>query len=289
MKRVLKIDEWFHPDGFPITVEKREPQESFGAHAHEFTELVIVTGGSGLHVSGPDAWDLAAGDVFVIGGRSEHEYRDLDELRLVNILFQPNRLKMGLMDLPSVAGYHALFTLEPSRRNRPPAAGRLRLSAKDLAHVTVLTDRLEMELKQREPGFGFMATAVFMQIVGQLSRSYGSSPSPDNKALLRVGEAISHLERNIHRTVNLDELASIATMSPRSFLRVFQSATGTSPLAWTIGRRIHRSCHLLRHTDRRITEIAFDVGFNDSNYFTRQFRKVTGLSPRAYRLRHAEA
>jgi len=34
-----------------------------------------------------------------------------------------------------------------------------------------------------------------------------------------------------------------------------------------------------------VTEIAFDVGFNDSNYFTRQFRKVTGLSPRDYRLR----
>ena len=34
-----------------------------------------------------------------------------------------------------------------------------------------------------------------------------------------------------------------------------------------------------------LTEIAFDVGFNDSNYFTRQFRKATGLSPRDYRLR----
>ncbi|RYD18247.1 MAG: AraC family transcriptional regulator, partial [Verrucomicrobiaceae bacterium] len=52
MRRVLKIDEWFHPDGFPISVERRDPQEHFEAHAHEFSELVIVTGGKCLHVTG---------------------------------------------------------------------------------------------------------------------------------------------------------------------------------------------------------------------------------------------
>ena len=74
-------------------------------------------------------------------------------------------------------------------------------------------------------------------------------------------------------------------MSPRSFLRVFRSATGTSPLAWMLGQRINRACMLLRQTDKPVTEIAFDVGFNDSNYFTRQFRKATGFSPREYRKR----
>jgi AraC-like DNA-binding protein len=51
------------------------------------------------------------------------------------------------------------------------------------------------------------------------------------------------------------------------------------------GQRINRACSLLRHTDKQITEIAFEVGFNDSNYFTRQFRKTTGLAPRDYRMR----
>ena len=285
MKRVLKIDEWFHPDGFPISVERRDPQEDFEPHAHEFAELVIVTGGKCLHVTGNESWELAAGDVFVIAGLREHEYRDLVDLRLVNILYQPNPLKLRLLDLPSVAGYHALFTLEPSRNIRQPTKGRLHLAAKELAHVIEFADRLDTELKAREPGFGFMATATFMQIIGFLSRCYGRNPSPDGRALLRIGEAMSHLERNIHREVDLDELAAIAHMSKRSFLRVFQSATGTSPLAWVIEKRIVRARHLLRQTDRRVTEIAFDVGFNDSNYFTRQFRKATGISPREYRQR----
>jgi AraC-like DNA-binding protein len=285
VKRILKINDWFHPDGFPISVERREPQELFEPHAHEFAELVIVTGGRCLHVSGQDSWEMTAGDVFVIAGPWEHEYRDLEDLRLVNILYQPSQLQMGLMDLPSVAGYHALFTLEPSRRTRQLTKSRLHLNGKEMAQIGELVDRLELELKTREPGFGFMATVTFMQIIGQLSRWYGSSPSPDGRALLRIGEALSHLERNIHRDVNLEKLAGIAQMSQRSFLRVFLSATGTSPLAWVISQRINRACQLLRTTDRRVTEIAFDVGFNDSNYFTRQFRKVTGVSPRNYRLK----
>lgn len=285
VKRILKVDEWFHPDGFPISVERRDPQPAFEPHAHEFAELVIVTGGKCLHVTGNDSWELTAGDVFVIAGPREHEYRELVDLRLVNILYQPNQLKMGLLDLPSVAGYHALFTLEPSWRSRQPAKGRLHLGGKEMTQLIELVERLEIELKTREPGFGFMATANFMQIIGFLSRCYGRIPTPDGRALLRIGEALSHLERNCHREVDLEELASIAHMSRRSFLRVFQSATGTSPLAWVIEQRINRACSLLRQTDRRITEIAFDVGFNDSNYFTRQFRKSTGLSPREYRLR----
>lgn len=281
----MKIDEWFHPDGFPISIERREPQEAFEPHAHEFAELVVVTGGKGLHVTGADSWELTAGDVFVIGGPHEHEYRDLRELRLVNILYQPNQLKMRLLDLPAAAGYHALFTLEPSRRRRPPATGRLHLNAKELAQIIELVDRLEGELKGREPGFRFMATAVFMQLIGLLSRYFDRRPTPDGRALLRLGEALSFLERHIQDDVKLDKLASIAHMSRRSFLRVFQSATGTSPLAWLIEQRISRACGMLRHTDKPITEIAFEVGFNDSNYFTRQFRKATGFSPRDYRLR----
>jgi len=285
MKRVLKIEDWFHPDGFPISVERREPQGAFDPHAHEFTELVIVIGGKCLHVSGSDSWELTAGDVFVINADREHEYRNLENLKLVNILFQPDQLKMRLLDLASVAGYHALFTLEPSRKPRQPARSRMHLGSRELSQVLELADRLEAELAAREPGFGFMANATFMQLIGQLSRLYGNNPSPDGKALLRVGEAISHLERNIHNEVNLDELASIAHMSSRSFLRVFRSATGTSPLAWMLGQRINRACMMLRHTDKPVTEIAFDVGFNDSNYFTRQFKKATGFSPREYRKR----
>lgn len=291
VKSVLKITDWFHADGFPICVQRREPQKPFGRHAHEFAEIVIVRSGKGLHKSGRESWELARGDIFVISGNTQHEYQNVRDLRLINILYQPDRLEMRMHDLPSIAGYHALFTLEPTqRKRRSPGNSRMRLEGRDLAQVSTMVEQLESELDARAPGFGFMAIASFMRIIGFLSRRYGSSPTTDSRALLRIGEAISHLESNIQQDLNLDELAEIAHMSRRSFLRVFHSATGTSPLAWILSQRVQRASVLLRQSGRHITEIAFDCGFNDSNYFSRQFKKHMGLSPREYRatnpLRH---
>jgi AraC family L-rhamnose operon transcriptional activator RhaR/AraC family L-rhamnose operon regulatory protein RhaS len=283
MMRLLKKEEWFHEDGFPIAVARRNPQTPFGIHAHEFCELVIITQGRGHHVTGEDSWELTAGDVFVIGGARPHDYLNMDNLCLINILYEPDRLGLNYLDLPSIGGYHALFTLEPAFRGQHQFKSRLHLLAKDLAIAVELVDRLEGELKRREAGFGFMATALFMQLIGFLSRCYMQSQHPDGCALLRIGEAISHMESHFDEPMCLETLAKIARMPKRSFLRAFHLATGTSPVAYVIQLRILRAASLLREKNSSITDIAFDVGFGDSNYFTRQFRKVQGVSPRDYR------
>src|SRR5689334_14611300 len=175
MFRTLKPEDWFPKDGFPLAVARREPQEPFGPHTHGLSEVVIIISESGLHVAGKEAWPLTAGDIFVIGGPVPHDYQNLDHLCLVNILFRPEKLNLKLMDLAMVPGYHALFTLEPAWRQRHQFKSRLHVSAQELAAVMGLVDQLEEELKGRKPGFGFLAMALFMQIVAYLSRCYGRS------------------------------------------------------------------------------------------------------------------
>jgi hypothetical protein len=125
--RKLKTQDWFHPDGFPIALERRDPQEPFGLHMHEFAELVIITGGHGLHVTGRQSWPLSSGDVFVLSGSRPHDYRNMDHLCLINLLFQLDKLHLELHDLPTLAGYHALFSLEPAWRRRHQFKSRLHL------------------------------------------------------------------------------------------------------------------------------------------------------------------
>ncbi len=282
----LKKDDWFHTDGFPIAVERRNPQEPFGLHAHEFSELVIITGGRGLHVTGEDSWQLGAGDVFVIGGSRPHDYLNMKNLRLINVLFDLREISFELMDLPSLAGYHALFHLEPAWRKRHDFKSRLRLSPKDLGIAGRFVDELDQELNKRDAGFGFLATAIFMQLVGFLSRCYGCSRNADSRALLRIAQTITHLESNYADAIQLGELVDMSQMSKRSFLRAFEAAIGCTPIAYVIQLRIARAAKLLRQTDDSVTEIAYAVGFNDSNYFARQFRKHFGVSPRNYRQHH---
>ncbi|HEX8913946.1 MAG TPA: helix-turn-helix domain-containing protein [Humisphaera sp.] len=280
---VLRTKDWFHADGFPIAMQYREPQGEFGYHAHEFSELVLITGGTGLHVTGTVQMPLAAGDVFVISGRRPHVYQQMRRLRLINVLFDPRRLAMPLGDLTALPGYHALFTVEPAWRRRHEFRSRLHLSARDLGHAVGLCDRMNDELKARAPGFGFVTTALYMQLVGFVSRCYGATTNPDGKAVLRVAQAISHLEANYAQPVTLEDLAEIAGLTVRSFTRAFGAAMGCSPIQHLIQLRVNRAAALLRQTDESVTDIAFRVGFQDGNYFTRQFHKLIGMTPRQYR------
>jgi AraC-like DNA-binding protein len=283
MIRTLLKKDWFHKDGFPITVERRDPQEPFGLHDHEFFEIVIITDGHGLHVTGEDSWQLSMGDVFVIGGSRPHDYHNIDQLSLINVLYDQDALALQLHDLPSLPGYHAMFRLEPAWRKRHQFRSRLRLTPKELAKTTALVDQLENELKQRDTGYGFFATAAFMQLVGYLSRCYDRSRNADSRALLRIARTITHLETNYTEPIHLDELVTMTRMSRRSFLRDFEAATGTTPISYLIHIRISHAAALLRENNLSVTQIAYQVGFNDSNYFARQFRQLMGTTPRDYR------
>ncbi len=79
-------------------------------------------------------------------------------------------------------------------------------------------------------------------------------------------------------------------MSERTFLRRFREATGFAPIDYVIRARIRRAADLLADLNAglSITEIAFRCGFQDSNYFSRQFRRYIGTNPRNYR-RHPRA
>jgi AraC-like DNA-binding protein len=281
--RKLRKQDWFHADGFPIVVERRDPQEPFGLHCHEFSEIVIITGGKGLHITGEDSYGLAAGDTFVIGGDRPHDYLNMDELSLINILFDPAGLPMSLGDLQSLPGYHALFTLEPAWRKRHQFTSRLQLNPAEIVETLRLVDDLDNELSDRSPGFGVMATTAMLQLVTYLSRCYGGARDPASKSLLRIAESISHIQRNFAQPITLDELVDISGMSRRNFIRTFEGTMGLPPIKYLIQLRIREASRLLRSTDRSISDIAFDVGFSDSNYFSRQFRNALGLSPREYR------
>lgn len=284
--QILKKQDWFHKDGFPVVVQRRDPQEPFGLHAHEFWEIVIITGGKGVHTTGEDSYELVAGDTFVIGGARPHDYLNLDQLRLINVLIDTDHLPLELSDLQSLSGFHALFTLEPAWRKRHRFNSRLQLSPHELLQAIRLVDQLEAELNAREPGFGVMATTLVLQLATFLSRCYSQTHNPKSKSLLRIAETIAHIERHYSDPISLDELIEMSGMSRRNFLRAFESTMGHPPIKYLIRMRVRQACKLLERDELSITQIAMQVGFSDSNYFSRQFRSLMGMTPRNFRKRN---
>jgi transcriptional regulator GlxA family with amidase domain len=78
-------------------------------------------------------------------------------------------------------------------------------------------------------------------------------------------------------------LTKIANMSERSLSRTFKKATGLTPIDYYIHLKVSHSCSLLQNTALSVSEIAYASGFSDSNYYTRQFKKIMGTSPTLYR------
>jgi AraC family transcriptional activator FtrA len=84
------------------------------------------------------------------------------------------------------------------------------------------------------------------------------------------------------------ELAALAAMSERSFMRHFRQATGTSPVHWLIGARMDRARELLESSTLSIDAIAGQCGFGSAITLRHHFRRKLAISPAACRSRFAQ-
>jgi AraC-like DNA-binding protein len=100
---------------------------------------------------------------------------------------------------------------------------------------------------------------------------------------LELAESAEHLRENFRAPLQVGALAARAGLSVRQFERKFRSTFQTTPRNYLMQMRVLRACELLRRSREPITAIALAVGFYDHSDFARQFRRVMGLSARAYR------
>jgi AraC-like DNA-binding protein len=274
----------FKDQSFPVAaVRMPNHGASDGLHRHEFHELVIITDGRGRHLTDVEDYPLTAGDAFLLRGNMQHGYADVDQMSLINVLFKPAALGLPLKDLGDLTGYQVLFHVEPRLRCQARFRGRLHMSPTQLAEAVRLAVQLEGELRARAPGYRFTARAQLMQLVAHLSRCYTAAKRTGPQPLLRLGELLSYLDRHYCEPISIEQMLPIARMSQSTLMRTFHRVFQRSPVDYLIRLRIQKATELLADGELRIGEVALACGFSDSNYFTRQFRRVTGRSPREYR------
>ena len=146
------------------------------------------------------------------------------------------------------------------------------------------------ELRQEEAGQEMVIAALMDQLVVHLLRSYASMKRSAEMELSRVGlvdrrirRAVELMHAHLNRELPLEEIASVAHLSPFHFARLFKKLTGASPHAYLATLRNARAQTLLADTDLSISEVSERVGYSSPSHFTKAFRQATGMTPRAFR------
>jgi len=120
-------------------------------------------------------------------------------------------------------------------------------------------------------------------VAALLTGSERAARAPSRRDEKRVSEALRRIEAAAGERIALDDLARETATSPYHFLRVFRQVVGMTPHQFVLRTRLHRAAVRLRRSDKAISAIAFDAGFNDLSTFNRRFRRLMGMSPSAYR------
>ena len=103
-----------------------------------------------------------------------------------------------------------------------------------------------------------------------------------NRRMLRARDAI---DRAYAEALDIPRLASVANVSEAHFIRTFRATFGETPHRYLQRRRVERAMFMLRETDRSITDICLEVGFNSLGTFSRTFSDIVGVTPTDYRAR----
>ena len=99
----------------------------------------------------------------------------------------------------------------------------------------------------------------------------------------RIHRVVAHIERRFGEELPVEELASVAGLSPSRFAHLFRDTTGLSPIKFLEMHRIERAKHLMLTTDLPVREIGNRCGFPNAQHFSVRFRNMTGQSPSAFR------
>ncbi|MEP7764303.1 AraC family transcriptional regulator [Sanguibacter sp. 25GB23B1] len=160
------------------------------------------------------------------------------------------------------------------------AAGSLASHLRDPAPVASLVSQVIDALDAGTTGGSVRAAGAawnaLAQVVATGRRAPGPAPSP-------VERATEHLRATTPGRTSVGELAAMVGLSTSHLGALFRQQTGVSPLRYQTDLRMARARELLDSTDLTITAVARASGYDDGLYFSRQFARVHGQTPTAYR------
>lgn len=284
---IMKLEFFTDNKNFPFFIQYGEHNTELYMHKHaDFSELVIVMSGTAVHIVDDEEYFIERGDVFVISHNTAHGYKNTHDFKICNIMYQPSNIFEDDSDIKKSSGFHALFVIEPFLAQHNGFQSQLKLCLSEFSNIKNITQLMFEEYQNNYDGRITILKSLFTILATYLSRLYNFTDKSKDKSTLNIAKTVAYIEKHFNENILTNQLAEMINLSPRHFNRLFVQTYNTTPYKYLISLRIQQACNFLKNTNKNVSEIAIECGFSDSNYFSRQFKKVTNTSPLEYRKTH---
>ena len=263
--------------------------ERINCHWHEEVEILVIERGNGRLYLGADFFSLKTGSICLIPANALHLVTcEIGEaLDFYAIVFHPDLLyslgndiiQQKFLDPLFHQGVQFSTLYETSRVINPAFAWEFTLrEVLDEIHEAFLTKPYGYELLIKAALLKSCHLMISHAIVNQ-EETYVDS---DYRTGL-IKSIMKYLQENYDDSVTLEKLEKNFNISKGYLCRSFKSVTHMTPFEYLNYFRISKSTELLLETDREISQIALQTGFNNISYFNRTFQRFIHMTPREFR------
>jgi len=251
-------------------------------HRHDFFELSFVLGGKGQYeILGADGETrkvpVEANQILLWDGCIPHRARDEAKSPLQQLIL--------IFDESYLVNSDVRIELRRQLSLTNPLVIRNPLSTMPLK--TLMRNILIEKHGKKSLRDDIIYAHLLSVLTTLLRSSTGLEQVAGESTDARIRKALSHIHEQYFHALNVPDIASYCALSVRQFSALFRKYTGQTFIQYLHAYRIEKVKTALRETDKSITDIAFEVGYDDPAHFIQRFRKVENTTPTQYRKTHA--
>lgn len=267
MKQLFSIEKLNEEDVRKIEAVPNEP------HAHDFEELIIGMEGSLQHFIDFRTEEFCAPYISYVTKGKVHRVRPGVKDGKAEIWL----IRFKSEFIPEITFHlYAYYHLNAS----------FHLERENLELMVALCRLMYRESREKNPSYaviGHLLSALFIKIEAERG-----SPEPTNGNLVKTQNItfknfLAILEENFTRPVGVDYYAERLFMSARNLNLICQHILQQSVSEIIETRKLTEAKNLLVTTDKSVSEIGFELGYNEKSYFTAVFKKKAGMTPTEFR------
>ena len=273
-----------------ITIHYFEYMKDFVFHgeSHNFWELLYVDKGSVQVRSGEDRVHLDAGDIIF------HEPNEFHAIRSVGNA-SPNLVAISFTTHSPSIDFFRKKSWTLTMEERTVISHIISTARETLSTPMHLPSVEQIQIRQDAPFGSEQLILLYLELFLitlqrdhddntslTASKSIPPFPDPSDTKSGRINEVIEYMQFHICEQLSLDQLCEHFSLSRSSIQKLFQKEKGCGPMEYFNGLKIQRAKDMIRDGRKNLTEIAGFLSYSSLPYFSKQFKKATGMAPMEY-------